>query len=166
MREASQRAARPERKGGLPNAWFAVAAAESLPHELDGRVDQLDIILPWGSLLRGALGPEPSFLDAARRVLRPGGELRMLLSVTPRDGLTIPELDERACAGLAQRYDAACWCVTEARRATAEDVARAGSLWAKRLGIPHRRAGAVIRLSAPATSGAPARSDQASSSAA
>jgi hypothetical protein len=166
MREASQRAARPERKGGLPNAWFAVAAAEALPHELNGRIDQLDITLPWRSLLRGALGAEPWFLDAAWRMLRPAGELRMLLSVAPRDGLPIPELDDGALGALAQRYEAAGWCVTEARPATAADVARAGSSWARRLAIPHRRAGAVIRLSAPATSGAPARSDQASSSAA
>jgi 16S rRNA (adenine(1408)-N(1))-methyltransferase len=149
MREASRHAARPARKGGLPGAWFAVAAAEALPSELDGRVDDLWVTLPWGSLLRGVLGPEPWFLDAAARVLRAGGTLRVLLSVTPRDGLAIPELDARSLGALARRWQAAGWCVLEARDATAGDVADAASSWAKRLGIPDRRSGAVLRLGRP-----------------
>jgi hypothetical protein len=107
------------------------------------------VVLPWGSLLRGALGPEPWFLDAARRVLRPGGELRALVSVTARDGLATAELDARSLAALAQRYEAACWRVVEAREATAADVAASGSSWAKRLGIPHRRPAGVVRLRRP-----------------
>jgi hypothetical protein len=149
MREASRRAARPARKGGLPDVWFAVAAAEALPWELDGSVDVLTVVLPWGSLLQGVLGPEPWLLVAAARVLRPAGILRVLLSVTPRDGLAIPELDTRSVAALAERWRSARWCVLEAREATAGDVADAASSWAKRLGIPDRRGAAVLQLGRP-----------------
>jgi 16S rRNA (adenine(1408)-N(1))-methyltransferase len=149
MREASQRAARTPQKGGLPNAWFGVAAAEALPRELDGLVHELTVLLPWGSLLRGVLDVEPWFLAGARRLLRPGAELRMLLSVTPRDGLAIAQLDERALTRLVHAYEAACWLVVEAHQATAQDVVASGSSWARRLGIPDRRAAAVLRLLRP-----------------
>jgi hypothetical protein len=139
MREASSRAARAARKGGLPNAWFAVAAAEALPRELDGRVDVLTVILPWGSLLRGAVGPEPWFTKATQDMLRRGGELRVLLSVAPRDGMPIAQLDARSVAELVHGYETTGWSVTEARRARAADISTIGSSWARRLGIPVRR---------------------------
>ena len=150
MREASQRSARPVRKGGLANAWFAMAAGEALPSELDGRVGMLTVILPWGSLLRGALGPESWFSDAVGRVLRPDGSLWMLLSVAPRDGIDgIPWLDGPTLRDLAARYRDAGWTVLDARPATADDVACSGSSWAKRLGIPYQRGAAVLRLLPP-----------------
>ena len=90
MLDASRRAARQQRRGGLPNAWFVVAAAEAVPHLLDGRVDALTINLPWGSLLRGVVIPEPWLVAALERLLRRGGAATMLLSVTPRDGLPAP----------------------------------------------------------------------------
>ena len=139
MREASSRAARAARKGGLPNAWFAVAAAESLPPELDRRVDVLTVILPWGSLLRGGLGPEPWFTMATRRILQPGGELRLLLSVAPRDGMPLAQLDPRSVAQLVRGYETMGWSVTEARPARTADVSTIGSSWPRRLGIPVRR---------------------------
>ncbi|MET0772834.1 MAG: hypothetical protein ABWZ82_07110 [Candidatus Limnocylindrales bacterium] len=153
MREASHRAARPRAKGGLPNAWFAVAAAEALPGALDGRVDETRVTLPWGSLLRGALGPETWFLEAIGRISRPDGSLRMLLSVTPRDGVgDIRSLDGPALPGLARRYREAGWVVLDARDATPDDVTRSGSSWAKRLGIPNRRPAAVLQLLPPSGS--------------
>lgn len=150
MREASHRAARAPAKGGLPNAWFAVAAAETTPALLDERVGTLLVTLPWGSLLRGVLAPEPWFGPVAARLLRTNGELRMLLSVTPRDGGPLATLDDAAMERLAARYAAPGWDVLEARPAAPEDVDRTGSSWAKRLGIPLRRDAWVLRLGRPA----------------
>jgi hypothetical protein len=147
MREASARAARPASKGGLPNAWFAVAAAEALPGALEGRVDHLRVTLPWGSLLRAALGPERWFSEAAGRMLRPGGDLAILASVAPRDGVPgVPHLDVDALAALAGRWERIGWEIRDARAATAGDVSDSGSSWAKRLGIPARRDAFVLRL--------------------
>ena len=56
MAEASRRAARSARRGGLPNARFVVAAAEAPPAELGVSCSRrADHRLPWGSLLRGSL---------------------------------------------------------------------------------------------------------------
>jgi tRNA G46 methylase TrmB len=56
--EPSRRAAR---KHALPNAVFVVADAFSALRELSGRVDELRITLPWGSLLRAVLEGEREF---------------------------------------------------------------------------------------------------------
>src|SRR5579884_1287301 len=61
LREASQRAARPAHKGGLPNAMFVAADAGEALGLLRGRVAELRIALPWGSLLRWVLDGERAF---------------------------------------------------------------------------------------------------------
>jgi 16S rRNA (adenine(1408)-N(1))-methyltransferase len=80
MRRASQHAP--------ANAIFVVAAAESLPAELDAAVSELTVHFPWGSLLRGLVAPSPTVLDSLGRVLRPGATLTALLSIGDRDGGT------------------------------------------------------------------------------
>src|SRR5690242_7816867 len=88
MADASRRAARPARKGGLPNALFVVAGAEALPCELTGLASTLTVQFPWGSLLRGLLQAEASILDGIVRVCRPGAGVSLLLSVAERDHIT------------------------------------------------------------------------------
>jgi 16S rRNA (adenine(1408)-N(1))-methyltransferase len=61
LREASARAARPARKGGLPNALFVVGDASAALEVLGGRVAELRITLPWGSLLQRVLEGERAF---------------------------------------------------------------------------------------------------------
>jgi tRNA G46 methylase TrmB len=61
LQDASRRGARPARKGGLPNALFVVADARSALEDLCGRVHELRITLPWGSLLRAVLEGERKF---------------------------------------------------------------------------------------------------------
>jgi 16S rRNA (adenine(1408)-N(1))-methyltransferase len=147
MRVASRGAARPPAKGGLPNALFVVAAAEHLPAELDGRFHELHVTLPWGSLLRAAVCAEPWLMEAAQGLVRPGGELHMLLSVTERDAATgLPMLDTESVGELAAAWAAGGFEPGEVRRATAEDVRATGSSWARRLDIPRRRHAWRLRL--------------------
>jgi 16S rRNA (adenine(1408)-N(1))-methyltransferase len=61
LREASRRAARAAAKGGLPNALFLVADARVALAALRGRVAELRVTLPWGSLLRSVLDGEREF---------------------------------------------------------------------------------------------------------
>src|SRR4029453_7667927 len=53
MAETSRRAAR---RAAVPNVLFLVASAEAPPSELLGLADEVRILFPWGSLLRGLLG--------------------------------------------------------------------------------------------------------------
>lgn len=132
MRRASQHAP--------ANARFVVAAAEALPGELAGAVAAVSIYFPWGSLLRGLVDPSPMVLGGIARVLRPGGSLTALLSITERDGgtpLGPGSIDRAAYA----RCDLA---VAAWRGATVVEVAASDSSWAKRLG----RARPIWKLSA------------------
>jgi 16S rRNA (adenine(1408)-N(1))-methyltransferase len=134
MAESSRRAARSVRKGGLPNALFVVSAAEALPAELDGAADELSILFPWGSLLRGAVGLDESVADAIARLVKVGGSVRMVLSVTERDGIAeVPCLDEEAIADMTSRHDARGLELVPARQATSQDLAATCSSWARRL---------------------------------
>jgi len=75
-----RRTRRAHEKGGLANLALVPAAADRLPAELTGKVDELRIDLPWGSLLEGLLAGEPSLLAGIVRVLAPGGQVRIVLN--------------------------------------------------------------------------------------
>jgi 16S rRNA (adenine(1408)-N(1))-methyltransferase len=133
MAEASRRAARPAARGGLPNALFVVAAAESPPAELRGVADELTIILPWGSLLRGALGLDPAAAGIASLV-RPGSRVVVHLSITERDGLDLASLDEPAAvADLRERWAGHGLRLDAVRPASPAELRATGSTWARRL---------------------------------
>ena len=106
MAEASRRAARPARRGGLPNALFVVAAAEALPPELDGVADVVTIQLPWGSLLRGALALDEDVAARHRRPRRAGRPGRDPRSRRRRGTASPPAVDvgERLANGLADDW--------------------------------------------------------------
>ena len=135
MAEASRRAARTPRKGGLPNAVFLAAAAETLDGALCAAADLVTITFPWGSLLRGALGVDVAVADAITRLVKPGGRVSMLVSVTPRDGVEgVPCLDERTVASVAERHACRGLRLVEAHLASPAEVAATRSSWARRLG--------------------------------
>jgi hypothetical protein len=132
---SSLRAARPIRKGGLPNALFVVAAAERPPAELCAIAAEVTILFPWGSLLRGALALEDA-RDAAAgiaRLVAPGGVVRALVSVDPRDRLAIPIIEAADAAEVAARWLCHGPTLTEFEPATPDDVGASGSSWARRL---------------------------------
>jgi tRNA G46 methylase TrmB len=64
LRETSRRAARSSARGGAPNALFLVADATTALTSLTGRVHDLRITLPWGSLLRAVAEGEQAFAHA------------------------------------------------------------------------------------------------------
>ena len=66
MVEASWRA---ERKAGLGNALFLAGDATEALQLLHARVDELRIVLPWGSLLTAVLDGERAFALAVAGAL-------------------------------------------------------------------------------------------------
>ena len=147
MTEASRRAAKAAKRGGLPNALFVVAAAESLPHELDGLAHSVTIHFPWGSLLRGLLSADAAVLGGLARIARPGAAITALLSVTPRDHIDdLDSLDPGTFRRLAADYAAHGLTLAEVRPATADDLARSHSSWAKRLSAGTSRPTWLVRF--------------------
>lgn len=136
MMDAARRAARPAQRGGLSNALFVVAAAESLPAELTGIADAVSVHFPWGSLLRGLLVADAAIVANVARVMRGGATLTMLLSVTEHDHVdAIDSFDESTAAALAPAYAALGLALEECRPATIDDLNRSHSSWAKRLTV-------------------------------
>jgi 16S rRNA (adenine(1408)-N(1))-methyltransferase len=153
MAEASRRAARPARKGGLPNAAFALATAESPPPELCGAASLVTVRFPWGSLLRGLVGLDVTVAAGIAGLVAPDGTLELLLAPAERDGLDgVPTWTDAVVEGAAQAFGSHGFVVAEARTPTAAEILATGSTWARRLGAARsngarpERAATLIRL--------------------
>jgi 16S rRNA (adenine(1408)-N(1))-methyltransferase len=102
MAEISRRAARAPVRGGRTNLLFVVAAAETPPVELLGVADDIRILFPWGSLLRGVLGRDERVVRGIAALARPGARVTATVSVTPVDGvggIRGPPLDGESSRG-------------------------------------------------------------------
>jgi 16S rRNA (adenine(1408)-N(1))-methyltransferase len=148
MADSSRRAAANPRKGGLANAMFLAGAAADLPGPLCRRADQVTIALPWGSLLRGVLTADQKLLFSVCAVLKPRGEMEILVSATDRDaaaaGITLSNTGDAQELGCRLESDGLQ--LVECRLATKSDVDRLSSGWGKRLGIPAERKAWLFRL--------------------
>jgi 16S rRNA (adenine(1408)-N(1))-methyltransferase len=171
MAESSRRAARSPRKGGVPNALFVVSAVEAIPSALHGLAGRVSLLFPWGSLLRGALGVDEAAAGAIAALVRPGGRLEIVASVTPRDGVEgVARLDETVVAAVAGRQACRGLRLVTASRLGAAQVAALPSTWARRLakapdgerpvwrlefeGVP------AVRATIDANGGSPVATDQ------
>jgi 16S rRNA (adenine(1408)-N(1))-methyltransferase len=142
MADSSRRAWRG--RAALPNTLFAVAGAERPPEALHGLAGSLTVNFPWGSLLRGLLGEDDAVLAGVVRLMAPGAEGRVLMSVVPRDGM--PPVPPRC--ELARAYERHGLDLVEMRPATPEEVAASGSTWAKRLRAGRERPVTLVRFRA------------------
>ena len=141
MAETSRRIARASARGGIPNLVFVVAAAESPPAELIGLADEVRILFPWGSLLRGVLGRDERVALGIAAVARPGGRVSATVSVTPADGVgDVHALDAATIANVDSRLRTAGLRLTRNRRVDREEVRATRSTWGRRLlgGAAHR----------------------------
>jgi 16S rRNA (adenine(1408)-N(1))-methyltransferase len=136
MAESSRRAARSARRGGFPNAAFAVAPAEAMPAVLAGISALVTVRFPWGSLLRGCLGGDPAVATGIGGLAAQGGTLELLLAPALRDGLEgIPTTTDGLVAVAAATFERFGLRLIEGRPARPDEVRMSGSTWARRLGV-------------------------------
>jgi 16S rRNA (adenine(1408)-N(1))-methyltransferase len=134
MAETSRRAARAVARGGRPNLLFVAAAAEAPPGELIGLADEVCILFPWGSLLRGVLGRDDRIARGIAALARPGATVTATISVTPTDGVgNIHALDAATIADLERELGSAGLRLTRSRRVGREEVRATRSTWGRRL---------------------------------
>jgi 16S rRNA (adenine(1408)-N(1))-methyltransferase len=152
-REVSGRTARPARKGGTPNVLFLAADARSLPAPFRAAIDELRIILPWGSLLRAVMGADPQLVALVADGLRAGGSASIVVSILPSDErATGTAAGEGGLTVLAAALEQAGLQIRARRAIEAEDSRELGSSWAKRLGVPGRRPATLLVADRPARS--------------
>ena len=143
MAEASRRAARSPRKGGLANAAFVVAAAEAPPAELAAVAGLVTVRFPWGSLLRGVVGRDEAVAAGLAFLVADEGALELLLAPTERDGLDgVPTSTAGLVEGAASAFEPHGFQIDRVDEPTHATIRASGSTWARRLG---RRA-SLIRL--------------------
>jgi 16S rRNA (adenine(1408)-N(1))-methyltransferase len=151
MAESSRRAARAAARGGLPNARFIVAAAESPPPALRGTADLVTVRFPWGSLLRGCLGADDAVTAGVAALRGASGRLEVTLAPSERDGLDgLPTSLAGVSAAAEQAFQPYGLRILEARAATAAEVA--ASTWGRRLlrnGASEDRLPMTLRLGRP-----------------
>ena len=131
------------KRAGLANTAFVVAGVERLADELRAVADEVTVHLPWGSLLAGLVSADGAVLGPLAMLLKPEGELRILLSATERDGFAA--LTASALIALAPAYARLGLALVEARAATPDDSRASRSSWAKRLGVGRDRSAVLAR---------------------
>lgn len=154
MAEASRRAARTTRRGGLPNALFITAAAEAPPAPLVGAAHLVTVRFPWGSLLRGCVGGDEAVAAGIAGLVAPGGGLELTLAPTPRDRLGSLPTDGAGIATAAEgTFGRLGLVLHEARPARADEVSTS---WGRRLlrngGHGGERQPLTLRFQAPPAS--------------
>jgi SAM-dependent methyltransferase len=87
----ARRARRAPEKGGLANLALVLAPADRLPAELDERVDEMRIDLPWGSLLTDLLRGDQAILAGITRALAPGGRVSIVVNARSLPDERTPE---------------------------------------------------------------------------
>jgi hypothetical protein len=151
MAAASRRAAGRVDRGGLPNAVFVASGVERLPPELDGIAAVVTVRLPWGSLLRGALGLDDAVAGAVARLVAPRGRLELTVSVTERDGVPgrAGEFGDFDVARIAAVFGALGLNLVDASRLTDPEARALDSTWARRLRSGSSRAVWSVLLTRP-----------------
>ena len=145
MAESSRRAGRPATKGGLPNALFVVASIERVPTELAGRAELVTVRFPWGSLLRGCLGADPTVVAGLATLVGDTGSLELILAPGGRDRFGNVAVDPRGAepgradpatiANAVMNVFGPCGLdLVEARAMTPDELSATRSTWARRLG--------------------------------
>lgn len=102
--------------------------------ELAGSGVLVTVRFPWGSLLRGCLGRDARVAAGVASLVTSDGALELLLAPSARDGLEgIPIEVETIVEAAACAFAPHGLVLEEGRAATAPEISRSGSTWAKRL---------------------------------
>lgn len=151
LRETAGRIGRKPARGGVDNLVLLVGAIEQLPPELTKIADVVAVNFPWGALLRGVAEPDEAVLAPLAGLLKPGGELRILLNQHVFDDdplrrrLQLPPLTEDYVDEvLAARYAAVGLTVIERCR-LGDAPLPAQTTWGQRLSLGSRRETLAIR---------------------
>ncbi|GAA2994403.1 16S rRNA (adenine(1408)-N(1))-methyltransferase KamB [Actinokineospora diospyrosa] len=138
MRKAATKAAASPKKGGLPNLLYLWAAAEQLPAGLSD-ITELHVLMPWGSLLRGVLGSDPSMLKGLAAVCAPNAKFLITLNLhawrpaVPEVGDHPEPTPESAEKDLGPALEAAGWHLDTAAYLDADEIAALATSWTRRL---------------------------------
>lgn len=136
---------------------FVGSAAEAPPEPLLGRVAEIAVVMPWGSLLDGILGGDRDVLRAVLSLGAPGASLDAVVNVRPWDApesvdrklAATPEPTAEHLEALTAAYGELGWKLEPGGRLSDQEARALGSTWASR--VVSARASRLLRLRARAT---------------
>ena len=127
-------------KGGLSNVLYVISNVENLPPELHRAANTVWIILPWGSLLQGAVLGTREVVSSIAQLMAPGAVLKMVINYEIKyeaaeiQRLGLPPLNaEYVDAVLSPLYRGEGIVVTERYFLGPEETKKIPSSWARRL---------------------------------
>ncbi|HEX2915955.1 MAG TPA: class I SAM-dependent methyltransferase [Chloroflexia bacterium] len=115
----------------LPNTLYLIVNAENLPPELAGMANTVTVNFPWGSLLTGLLQRRSGVLDGLQMLLRPGGNLRIILNSSALVQANISP--EQAALSIQANLREYGFRVGPVQKLEAKELRVYPSTWAKRL---------------------------------
>ena len=121
------------KRARLRNVSFLAEGVEHLPPQLSGIADEVTVHFPWGSLLRGLVDGSRSVVGPIADLLKPGAELRVLMSTVERDG--VGEVTPNLVISRSGAYAALGLDLVGVTWASPVMVRETHSAWAKRLGL-------------------------------
>jgi 16S rRNA (adenine(1408)-N(1))-methyltransferase len=146
LTEYSRRTAKKPEKGGARNVLYVIANIESLPEDVRGIADEVTVILPWGSLLRGVVNSDPKYLEGIRLVGKEGAGVRIHLNYDAKyepvemERKGLPDLTDGFIDGtLVPAYSSHGIRINSYRFMDNEEARALPSTWARRLGFGRAR---------------------------
>jgi SAM-dependent methyltransferase len=135
------------RRRRIGNLRFLTWSMERPLDVLEARADELQVVMPWGSLLDGVLGADTEVLDNLLRMGKPGARLRAVVNCRPWDApasvddklASTPEPTPEMLDELRRRYAARGWRMSEPTWLSQEQARALGSSWVSRV-VSSRRA--------------------------
>lgn len=120
------------------NLLFLWCPVEQLPPELQG-IDELHVLMPWGSLLRGMLGEPPTVLSSLAARCSADAQFLITLNLhawrppVPEVGEHPEPTPDTAVAELADIYGQNGWLLERAWYLDAAGIAELATSWTRRL---------------------------------
>lgn len=129
--DASREGLRKASRKAPPNALFVAANALTLPAELGGIASKVTVNFPWGSLLAGLLGGDPTLFEGLQAVCRPGAEMEIMVNAGAMSeaGYTL----ENGAAAVRMSLREGGFDPQDAAWLDARELRCAHTTWAKRL---------------------------------
>jgi 16S rRNA (adenine(1408)-N(1))-methyltransferase len=142
------------RKRRIANLLFLAWSMEMPLPALIQRVDEIHVVMPWGSLLDGVLGGHEAVLTNVLALGKPGAAFAAIVNCRPWDApasvdstlASTPIPTEETLQKLPELYETHGWRFDEPRWLTEDEARAIGSSWVSRV-ISSRRA-MLLQLSA------------------
>ena len=154
LRKYSRKAVRKN----LENVLFVLASAEMLPQELKNTTNQLNILLPWGSLLDYVANFNPKIIKEIKALLKLNGKIRMLFGYsqtqepTETDRLNLEKLTEKYLKQeLLPKYKENGLEILECKKLEKEELGEFETSWSKKLKYGKPRSIFLLKLKKEAT---------------